>query len=378
MKKRSRVLRYALPILASLVMIVAAFSIAKTNFWSRPLVLAQAQPAAGNTVSGQIERIGAVGLVEPSSQLIKIGTNISGIVEKVFVQPSSNVKAGDPLFALDRRALKAVLAQRHSELAVAKAELQETRARIPALLAIIKMAQAEVGAAKAETDDFIDLVRIAKQLESGSGISEREKKRRQILLRRSQSKLLEAQAKLIKAKAELSLFDEDKGGASIAVKLSILEKTQAAVKLAETNLDLGIIRAPISGTVLQVNVRKGEFALAGNSDQPLMLLGNTASLHVRVDVDEEEIHRFRSDTKAVAAIRGLPDRKIELSFVRTEPLVIPKHSLSGRIEERVDTRVLQIIYKIENDVQNIFPGQLLDIFITSEKGKTNTARNTPR
>jgi len=371
-------LRYALPILAGLTMIVTAFSIAKTNFNSHPLELAHAQPAAGNTVSGKIERIGAVGLVEPSSQLIKIGTNISGIVEKVFILPGSKVKAGDPLFALDRRALKAVLAQRHSEFAVAKAELQETRAGIPALLAIIKMAQAEVGAAKAETDDFIDLVRIAKQLESGSGISEREKKRRQILLRRSQSKLLEAQAKLIKAKAELSLFDEDKGGASIAVKLSILEKTQAAVKLAETNLDLGVIRAPISGTVLQVNVRNGEFALAGDSDQPLMLLGNTDSLHVRVDVDEEEIHRFRSDTKAVATIRGSPDRKIELSFVRTEPLVVPKRSLSGRIEERVDTRVLQIIYKIENDERTIFPGQLLDIFISSEREKTNTARITPQ
>ncbi len=61
----------------------------------------------------------------------------------------------------------------------------------------------------------------------------------------------------------------------------------AAVRQAQTALDLLEIRAPSAGTILQVNVRPGEYVsvLGGTG---LVLMGNLHPLHVRVDIDEND------------------------------------------------------------------------------------------
>jgi len=55
-----------------------------------------------------------------------------------------------------------------------------------------------------------------------------------------------------------------------------------------------------------------------------------------------------------------------LRFVRVEPFVVPKKSLTGESTERVDTRVLQVIYAIEPGSANVYVGQQLDAFIQAE------------
>lgn len=55
-----------------------------------------------------------------------------------------------------------------------------------------------------------------------------------------------------------------------------------------------------------------------------------------------------------------------LEFVRFEPFVVPKRSLTGDSTERVDTRVLQVIYRVERDDIPLFVGQQLDVFIEAE------------
>ena len=79
-------------------------------------------------------------------------------------------------------------------------------------------------------------------------------------------------------------------------------------------------------------------------------MGRLKPLHVRVDVDEHEAWRVRPDAKATAAVRGNAESESRRStFVRFEPFVVPKKSLTGESTERVDTRVLQVIYRIEDE-----------------------------
>ncbi len=52
-----------------------------------------------------------------------------------------------------------------------------------------------------------------------------------------------------------------------------------------------------------------------------------------------------------------------LTFVRVEPLVVPKRSLSGGVSERVDTRVLELIYSVSPELLNATVGQQVDVFI---------------
>jgi hypothetical protein len=126
----------------------------------------------------------------------------------------------------------------------------------------------------------------------------------------------------------------------------------------------------VDGQVLQVNVRPGEFVGAPPS-QPLVVLGSVDRLHVRVDIDEHDIPRaypsFQTAIPAFASPRGDPSLKIPLTFVRVEPYVIPKKSLTGDNTERVDTRVLQAIYQVDRAEPVLFVGMQVDVFLEAKK-----------
>src|SRR6202035_2870761 len=86
-------------------------------------------------------------------------------------------------------------------------------------------------------------------------------------------------------------------------------------------------------------------------------------LHVRVDVDEQDAWRVRGGALAAASPRGNGSIRIPLEFVRFEPYVVPKKSLTGDTTERVDTRVLQVIYAMEKGDLPVYVGQQMDVFI---------------
>jgi HlyD family secretion protein len=110
-------------------------------------------------------------------------------------------------------------------------------------------------------------------------------------------------------------------------------------------------------------VRPGEYVGAPPS-QALMVLGATDKVvHVRVDIDEHDIPRFKAGAPAEASLRGAPEKKYPLTFVRVEPYVIPKKSLTGDNTERVDTRVLQVIYALDVTGKPVYVGQQMDVFI---------------
>jgi multidrug resistance efflux pump len=323
-------------------------------------------------------QIGAVGLVEPSSQEISIGTDISGIVSKVFAVPGVRVSKGQPLFVLDTRMTEAVVAQRLRDLAAAEARLTLARSRVPGLEAEVQAAMTAVEAARADKDDATDVVRIASGLNSGDTISAREITRRRNALRTAEAKYAEASARLALAQANLALYDEAKGGANITIELAAIDQARASLKLAQTDLELRTVSAPIDGEVLRVNINPGEFALAGAVTQPLIVMGRTDPMHVRIDIDEADISRYRPGARAMASLRGDMVRKLQLSFVRVEPLVVPKRALSGLTTERVDTRVMQLIYAIVEDGMAILPGQQVDVLIEAEDAGPQAAQNSAR
>jgi HlyD family secretion protein len=87
-------------------------------------------------------------------------------------------------------------------------------------------------------------------------------------------------------------------------------------------------------------------------------------------VDETEAWRIRAGASAQAAERGAGDHKFQLEFVRFEPYVTPKKSLTGDSTERVDTRVLQVIYRFKDPGVPLRVGQQMDVFIaTDQDGK---------
>lgn len=367
-------LAYGLMLVCAIASIISVGSILHNPAAS---VLADPSRISASTPGiGDLDRIqiGAVGLVEPSSQPILIGTNVSATVTDVFVTPGAKVARGDKLFALDARIVQATLELRRRNLAVAQARLAQARARAPGLQAEVEAARTRVEAAQSDHEEALDLVQIAAALRSGSSITTRETTRRKNALRTAFARLSEARARLALAQANLSLYDEAADGASIALEIAAVEQERSSVRLAEMEVELRIVRAPEDGTVLQVNLRSGEFAQAGALPLPLIIIGRMVPLYARVDIDEADITRLLPGAAATASLRGVAGSRLRLRFVRIEPLVVPKRSLSGQSTERTDTRVLQAIYEITGSVDTIWPGQQLDVLIEGDRRSTSLLR----
>ena len=94
-----------------------------------------------------------------------------------------------------------------------------------------------------------------------------------------------------------------------------------------------------------------------------MLLGRLDQLHIRVDVDEADIGQLTPEACAWASPRGRPEVRAKLGFLRHDLVVIPKRSLIGNVSERVDTRVLQLLYTVQELKDNFLVGQQADVFI---------------
>ncbi len=312
---------------------------------------------------GKTKYIGGLGIVEPAGEAISLGSQIAGIIEKVLVAPGDQVKEGDPLLLIDSRTIRANIDVARSSLQLQEARLQELigqipqqKARVDAAFAIMKQSDATLSNAKKE-------LKRAEALASSNAISEEELGQRKLNLAVAEGKLLESEARYREALSSLQLLEGERSSPTLDVQRVAVEQAKASLHREEVALAMHTIVAPRTSTVLQVKVRVGEFLPASVTANPLITLGVTDPYHVRVDIDEADIPRLKPSAQAYASLRGSPEKQVPLHFIRSEPYVIPKKSLNGGVSERVDTRVLQLIYSVEPKEIMAVPGQQVDVYI---------------
>ncbi len=246
--------------------------------------------------------LGATGLIEALDENTRIGAPVSGLVDRVVVKVWDRVRSGDPLFQLDDTELQARLGPQRAEVAVREARL-------------------------ADSDDLFA---------------------RQLTLRKT-------------AVASEQDFENARNAKRVAE--AELRAARAAVAETQALIDRLTVRAPRDGSILQVNTRAGEY-LSPDPDNPPVVLGAIEEVQVRAEVDEQVAPRLESGAKAFGFLKGDATSPIALEFVRIEPFVVPKKSLTGASSERVDTRVLQAIYKFRpTGDRPVYVGQQIDLFI---------------
>jgi HlyD family secretion protein len=311
------------------------------------------------------QAVAAAGVVEAETENIALGAALPGLVLEVYV-PSSKVgqrvQAGTPLFRIDDRHLKAQLAVAEAQLtsaraALAKLEQQPRPEELPPSLAKVK-------AATAKTARLQDDYERAKRLIGTGAMAREEYVMRQLTHEAAAQEQAQAQAE----------YDLLKAGAwkpDLAVAEATVKEALARVEQLKTEIDRAVVVAPVDGVVLQVNIRPGE-RISELDTKALMVLGDIRTFHVWVDVDERDIPRFRPGAKASAYPRGETSHALGLRFVRVEPLAIPNKALTGDNTERVDTRVLQVLYAIDRADHRVYVGQQLDVFIDSAEVVADT------
>ena len=326
------------------------------------LVYKQSRPAPTAPPSGQptkspfSNRVAGSGLVEPATEIMNIGTSISGTVQSISVKEGQLLKKGDILFTIDQRDTVAQLGAAKAKLEVATRKVEQLKS-MPRVEDVDR-AKAIVAQRQSAVDDATLRLQRLNAVEDQSAISANEKPTRMFEMNLTTSRLAEAQSEL--AKLMKGTYPED-----LAVAVAEAKVADADVGMLQTDLAQSEVKAPIDGTVLRVNARAGEFAAAGTLREGLVVIGQLTPLHIRVDVDELDAWRFDPKGKAVAVLRGGKIVEFPIEYVRTVPVVIPKRTLTGENSERIDTRVMEMIYRFQQDNPQVLPGQLLDVYIDS-------------
>ena len=315
--------------------------------------------------------VAGAGIVEAETENIAIGSATPGVVTQVFVKVDQRVKAGDPLFQLDDRMLQSELHSRKATLAARQADL--TRLENQPRPEELRMSKAQLNEARSNQVREQDLYGRAKELYN------KKVETAENLMTRQQA-LRAAEAQLDRAQAEYDMRESGAWKFDLEIARAAVAQAQAQVEQTHIEIDRLIVRALVDGRVLQVNVRPGEF-VGAPPDQALVVLGNIEQLHVRVDIDENDIPRYEPGSAGTAMIRGKSGAEYPLRFIRVEPYVVPKRSLTGDNTERVDTRVLQVIYAIDTGGQPLYVGQQLDVYIkaaqTDKPAAAATAEKAP-
>ncbi len=254
--------------------------------------------------------VAGAGIIEASTGNIVVGSPVTGIVVELYVNAGSQVKAGDKLFKIDDR-------EQQAQRLLAAAKIKEIAARL---------AQAR------------------SQFELVSSVSDKR-----------------------------AISVEEINNRRFAVKLAeaALASGKAQFEQIQMDIERHIVRAFVSGRILQNRMRIGEFVQGGTPGAASMLLGNDDRLYVRVDIDENDAWRFQPGTRAMAFVRGNPVLQTMLKFERVDPYVLPKTSLTGGSAERVDTRVLQVIYSFDHTALPVYVGQQVDVFIETKVSESS-------
>lgn len=338
--------KYVLPLLALAGVGLAAWT---AMMGARPVPAAA--PVAEPSRAPFQSYVSGAGLVEASTENIEASTPVPGLVVEVFAKTGTTVVADQPLLRLDDRDLRA-------ELEVRKATLDAAVRKLARLKSFpraedIPPAEARVAAAEADAANAKDMLRRVEAMTDKRAMSEEDLARRRFAS-------LTAEARAAEARAQLAVLKAGTWGPDLAVAESEVVMAASQLRSTEVAIDRLTVKSPVNAEILQVNVLPGEYARTGD---PLVVLGATDVLHVRINIDENDAWRFKPGAAAVGFVRGNAGLNTKLEFVRIEPFVIPKMSLTGASQERVDTRVMQVLYRFQKSTLPVYVGQQMDVVI---------------
>jgi HlyD family secretion protein len=316
--KRPSFSRVILPIIA-VVGIISSVIYLMTSQPDTSLSNPKETPARTPQSQRQTGSIVGTGVTEPSSEVVDIAAHVPGVVVRVYVTPGDQVSAGQALLEIDSRNARAAVSEAAARAATA-------RQSIAAAQTSLRVAQNQYA--------------LYQNVDDARAVSQQE-----VITRRDA--VADARAQLAVAQAQA-------------------RQAEAQVAQARVEFDRHIVRSPAAMEVLQVDTRAGEYAGTQGTASVLMKLGATKPLHVRLDIDENQIEKIAIGQPAVISARGDAKRQVKAVFVRAEPLIVPKRSLTNSATERVDVRVLQLIFALPEDGRSFFVGQQVDGFVPAK------------
>ena len=329
------------------------------------------QPATNPYAQG----LYANGIVEsdlPNGSNINVYPEVAGTVAAIAVQPGQAVRRGDVLLRLEDSVARAQAAQQRAQADAAQAQFEQMQAAPrPEALRVAESQVASASAAAFAQRNAFDKQKRAAEIEPRAVSRD--------ALDAAHDAWQLAQAGLATAQRQLDLVRAGTWSADLRVQAAQRDAQRRAADAAAATLDKYTLRAPADGVVLAIQASAGSYVTPQGvygtytqaSNHPLLVLGGAPGhLDVRCYVDEILIPRLPPGDRirAEMSLRG-SDARIPLEFVRVEPYVSPKIALTDQRQERVDVRVLPVVFRFDaGKAPRIYPGQLVDVYIGARSG----------
>jgi HlyD family secretion protein len=349
MSKRNMVIAGGL----SLLTLAAAAAVITQGLYGGP----RATTAASAQQSEKRWLAVAPGRVEPPSGIIKVAAPAIGIVSKVLVKVNDTVFAGEPMILLNDDEIQARYTAAEAQAGMRRRLRDEQAATGKAL----DRRKAEDSAADAETAVFdaqAAVDRAAAQWRATGASADG--------LTTARAALARAQDELAKRQAALRAIDAPLLTPNEAQVVS----ARGDLALARVNLEKLRIRAPIDGTVLQININPGELA-APSSPQPLVLVANLSTLNVRAELDERDVAEIKVGQAALVRAAAFPGKEFAGTVTSIAPLVEASRLGSRGPGNRSDVDAVEAVVKLTQPGP-LAAGMKVDVYFSQGNADAKT------
>ena len=291
--------------------------------------------APSTTASAAV--ISAAGKVEPVSEEVKIGSQVSGVLREVPVTEGQHLRRGQLIAVLDNADYAARVSEAEATVAVRQAALD--RVLNGARREERGEAAAAIDEAKAVLADARATLARRQSLYSTGDISRAD-------LDTAEREFHVAEARLNEATQHHAFVDAPARDDERARAEADLALARAQLGEFRALLDKTLVRAPFDGTVLKRFRRAGE-TVSDKGDTPIVSFGDDSRLRVRVDVDETDVARLHLGSRAYFTAQAFGDTRFWGRVVQIGRQLGRKNVDTDQPTEKLDTKVLETLVELE-------------------------------
>jgi len=277
-------------------------------------------------------RVIAIGRVEPETKVTSVGSEVNGVIQKIYVHAGDSVKKGQLLVELRHDYEDAKLAQINSKTAAQNAEIKNVQAQ---------MTSARINTANLKTR----YERMQRMFESGA----------------------ETRQNFDNAKAEFEQADKDieRLNAALQSAQSKLTEINADAKVTAVDIQRRKVKAPSDGMVLTMDLTEGS---AATNEMPLFDFAPNAPLTVLCEVDELWVNRIKMAQKATIRTQGMDDILAEGEVIYLSPYLKKKSLFSDNSANMEDRRVREVRIRL-NGNSNLLINSRVEAVIDLDNSK---------
>lgn len=238
---------------------------------------------------------------------IEVASKVVGRVAWIGVEKGDHVQAGQVIVRLEDDEYRAQLLQQQGQLAMLQAKLAEQRnGSRPEEIA---KARADLDEARADLENTKITLDRTRQLANDGVLSKQN-------LDDAQAKYDSAAAKVASLQKSLDLEVLGPRREEIQQVEGQIEQARGAVEYAQTQLDNTVIKAPVTGTILDRNVEKGEFVTTGfvgdkGAKGYLVTMADLKDLQAELDVNQQDFPKLGPRQHGYVTTDAYPDRKYD-------------------------------------------------------------------